>query len=271
MIRRLPIPLFLVTIGSFVNQITSSNNIEIQPTLDSPFGSLLDLATYAGFLEAQVYPASTEDVFPTRPFLRMSLSNKYYRARKCRRVDVAICLRRGNSSNGLPEGVQGIWWQQGISYPEEIVTTSGTWDPVQRLLRVVNHNPGQWGYYDTSSIWKGSYFTFSGAAHLNFFVTMESVLNIYMNEDLTFGQAVPAFTVAGISMQVPIMVMDWSLALEPDGSWLRKSKSLGFDIPSADYTLRQVVDGEGRKGPYFDDMVRARDGRPFIYVEQIFP
>lgn len=54
-----------------------------------------------------------------------------------------------------------------------------------------------------------------------------------MAQDLTFGQAVPLFTFFGIEFEIPIIFLNWTLTLEPDGSWRRRSQFLGIDVPSA--------------------------------------
>jgi hypothetical protein len=59
------------------------------------------------------------------------------------------------------------------------------------------------------------------------------------------------------------------MALQPDGSWRRKTETLGIPTPAGDYTLRNIITGEGEKGPYFDAWLKVRGGRPFIYADQI--
>jgi hypothetical protein len=55
------------------------------------------------------------------------------------------------------------------------------------------------------------------------------------------------------------------MELMPDGSWLRKSTTLGIPTPSGEYYLRSVVTGDGKPGPYYDQFLKSREGRPFIH------
>ena len=55
----------------------------------------------------------------------------------------------------------------------------------------------------------------------------------------------------------------------PDGSWLRTTYTAGIYTPSGNYHLRSVITGDGKPGPYFDGWVKFRDGKPFVYIEQV--
>ncbi len=76
------------------------------------------------------------------------------------------------------------------------------------------------------------------------------------------------FHIFGVPLSFPTWVLNWTMKLLPDGSWGRYSNVLGYPtIPY--YTLRQIITGDGEKGLYFDQWVKARDGRPFIFLDNV--
>lgn len=65
---------------------------------------------------------------------------------------------------------------------ELLLSTAGTWDPVQRVLHLRNYGERVIGFESTSSSKAGCWYTLSGAAHINFFTLTRQTLDIYMNE-----------------------------------------------------------------------------------------
>lgn len=54
----------------------------------------------------------------------------------------------------------------------------------------------------------------------------------------------------------------------PDGvSWDRKSFLLGIPLTAQNYVLRQVVRGDLSRGKYFDEWLKALDGRDYFYLD----
>lgn len=89
-------------------------------------------------------------------------------------------------------------------------------------------------------------------------------------QEIKFGRFSFQFPLFGVPITLPDWVFDWTMALLPDGSWDRRSRTFGMDAPDANYYLRLVVDGGGRPGKYYDDWVKARGGTPIqVVAEQI--
>jgi hypothetical protein len=87
-------------------------------------------------------------------------------------------------------------------------------------------------------------------------------------QDITLGQIVSVPDAFYIPYYVPPFFVNWTMQLLPDGSWKRESSTLGIPNQSGQYTLRRVVDGKGHRAPFFDNWVKARGGRPFMYVDR---
>jgi hypothetical protein len=77
-----------------------------------------------------------------------------------------------------------------------------------------------------------------------------------------------AFTTIYIPASLVNFTMEWQPA---DGSWRRRSRVLGIDDATGNYTLRRIVDGEGKPGLGYDGWLKFRGGEAFIVAEQIFP
>jgi hypothetical protein len=142
-------------------------------------------------------------------------------------------LLPGNSSNGLPKSIQGVWWQDGIKFDEvcpsnclnllltstkqvskvyitgvcrcfvptyrhieqhkrglvalgfqELISSSGVWDPALRRLTIPSSGPRNWGAHDDSSVKApgGLFWLPSGAAHMNWIISVKGSAEIYFNE-----------------------------------------------------------------------------------------
>lgn len=73
----------------------------------------------------------------------------------------------------------------------------------------------------------------------------------------------------GFKLALPSAIFNWTMTLQPDGSWARYSSSFGIISPSGVYTLRQAVDGEGKPGPYWEGWLKDRGGEDFLYGDRI--
>lgn len=67
-------------------------------TVYTPWGPLSDLVWVLACFEANVFPASLTDTFPTNPLLRFSLRNEFYQLRTCAPKDVHRCMYTGKLS-----------------------------------------------------------------------------------------------------------------------------------------------------------------------------
>lgn len=91
-------------------------------------------------------------------------------------------------------------------------------------------------------------------------------------QDITFGQFrggvfnIPPLLTLGASD----LLYNWTMQLTPEGNWYRKSSvpipgTAGIDKGLADYTLRQIIDGNGERTAQFDGWLKYDDGKPFYY------
>lgn len=88
----------------------------------------------------------------------------------------------GNSTNGLPRQIQGIWWQDGVGLPEEAIGTAGEWNAVEKRLVIHDVRDPVWGYEDSSSVWNGLYWLPSGASHFNLYSLSQAAVEFSFNE-----------------------------------------------------------------------------------------
>eukprot|EP00884_Botryococcus_braunii_P013961 jgi/Botrbrau1/22566/Bobra.176_1s0002.1 len=239
-------------------------------TVGTIWGPVMDPATIGKWFEAYVLPAQLNDTFPTNPLL-----NPRFQARLCAPEDVHKCMYYGNSSNGLPESIQGVWWLRDIGYEAEVLhSTAGDWDPVQRKLRIYIYGERIWGFESSDSVVEDCALPFSGASHVNFQTSFETTLDIYMNEDYNSTQIVGGLTLqmpntTGQHLQVPAWAFNWTGTLLPDNRWLRRSWTSGIDTPAGNYIWHQIVTGDGKPGRWYDDWVKWRAGKPFAYIVKV--
>eukprot|EP00884_Botryococcus_braunii_P014178 jgi/Botrbrau1/22761/Bobra.0132s0092.1 len=240
-----------------------------------PVGGLFDPATYALWVVDQLLTAQVTDIFPTSParLYRPTPRTDLYKLEPCARVNISSCLYRGNSSNGLPESLQGIFWMDGIGLEDEAVGMAGVWDPVKRSLAICPGCTRNWAYKGTSSqqVPPFNWWSPSGAALYNLALWSGGIYELFLNKELTYGEVLPRFKVLNQTIYVPSFLLNFSMVLQPDGSWYRESKLLFnlIDSPTGRYTFRRIIDGQGRHGPFFQEWLAARNGSPTMIPLQV--
>eukprot|EP00884_Botryococcus_braunii_P003657 jgi/Botrbrau1/13292/Bobra.27_2s0012.1 len=261
--------------------VVGSADLEMQSSMaESSFGlnPLEDFTAVYGepktfgpigaWLIAQLGPASFDQLFPTWYWPRLALHFAWSRPVICERKDVAQCMTYGNASNGLPERLQGILWQDGVGIPEQAISTAGIWDPENRILSFGPSNNRQWAYWESNSTFGPSGFHQSGASLMNFHSLIESHLRIYFNEELTFGQVIIVVPLLGIDFALPPTLVNWTMTWDPkEGYWIRNSSAFGVSEQLGNYILKPIVDGEGQPTRFFDDWLKARDGNHIVVNE----
>eukprot|EP00884_Botryococcus_braunii_P003231 jgi/Botrbrau1/12909/Bobra.0299s0020.1 len=222
------------------------------------------------FSTQQIWHADFNTSVPSFPNFQI-LNGARFKFGFCERADVGKCMYRGNSSNGMPKSTQGLWWQEGLLKvnDEELVSSAGRYNPQTRLLTITAMTaPRNWGAHDTVNVYvPGLFWAPAGTGHLNMAAALGSEIEFVLNEDFTFAQIVAVFHIFGFPVSLPTWWLNWTMKLLPDGSWARDSDTLGY--PTVPYTLRQIITGDGEKGLYFDEWVKARDGRPFIFLDNV--
>eukprot|EP00884_Botryococcus_braunii_P015076 jgi/Botrbrau1/2356/Bobra.39_1s0040.1 len=238
-------------------------------------GSFLQWTTQ--IIEATLYRADITTPMPYSALgmqLGLQRPNATYEMSLCEREDVAKCLYYGNSSNGLPKQLQGLFFLDGINIPEEITSPAGDWNPELRRLALCPACKGKWACSGNSSelapgcpIWLTS-----GAAHCNLFIWWDFFIDIYYNQDINLGQLVGGINWLGYKVHAPLWILNWTQELQPDGlSWRRRSSAVFQNTSGGDYYWRAIVDGLGEPTRYFSKWLKAYDGRPFSYISNITP
>eukprot|EP00884_Botryococcus_braunii_P023444 jgi/Botrbrau1/9784/Bobra.85_1s0028.1 len=236
-------------------------------------GVFTDIGLFGRFWESQYFPVTTFDTILPSAILNLSPnSNRYFRIGKCPRPDVFKCLKHGNASNGLPKAVQGVWWQDGVGFDEELISSAGQWFPEIRRLNILAGTESRvWAAHDTVAVkLPGAFWLPSGATHLNWLACYSGMASIVFNEDITFGQIYGSLLLLNtFRIEYPAFYLDWTMSLLPEGSWQRKSRTFGIPTASGDYTLRNVVTGAGQPGTYYKEWTKSRYGRPFIFLDDL--
>eukprot|EP00884_Botryococcus_braunii_P009286 jgi/Botrbrau1/18359/Bobra.0179s0084.1 len=219
-------------------------------------------------LSAQFFHATIYDTIPTLPWVQQFFTFKSVSSTIdiCQRKDLAKCFVRGNASNGLPERLQGIWWSDGLDTTSQAFSTAGIWYPEQRKLTFPYYANAE---DPTSSEFVNGTWTSSGAQDLNFLITYVTTLNLYLNEDYSFAQIQVGFPLAGIPVEIPVAILDFTMRWMGNDQWERKTSILGVGSEKADYILKRVVNGNGSNGPWFSDWLKYKGGAP-VAIASIF-
>lgn len=92
-------------------------------------------------------------------------------------------------------------------------------------------------------------------------------------QDLNYGEVQARFKILYQTVYVPTWALNFSMALQPDGTWYRESKVFFnlIDSPAGRYTFKNIIDGEGKPGPFFNEWVAARNGSPTRIPLQVLP
>ncbi len=91
-------------------------------------------------------------------------------------------------------------------------------------------------------------------------------------QDITFGQIMLGFEVAFVPIFLPPSLVNFTMEWQPaDGSWRRRTQTLGISDETGNYILRRIVDGEGKPGLGYEGWLKFRGGEPFIVTEKVFP
>jgi hypothetical protein len=85
----------------------------------------------------------------------------------------------------------------------------------------------------------------------------------YPLQDFSFGLMIVGLKAFGFPITVPTFLLNWTMTYQPENTWRRDSSGLGIPLPSANHFMRQIIDGNGRPGPYLDKWIKGREGHPF--------
>eukprot|EP00884_Botryococcus_braunii_P008642 jgi/Botrbrau1/1777/Bobra.0217s0032.1 len=219
--------------------------------------SFIDIGQVAWVIAAQFLHASTSDIFPTS-FLTLNPFGPKFKLEVCSRKEVAKCMYYGNSSNGLPPNLQGIWWTDGLGLPTVAASFSGPWDPLARKLRMGPIYARTWAFENTSSELVGLTWTASGASDFNTNLVPYFFFDIYLNEFFTYGQVVAGVQILGIPILLPIPLFNFQMEWLGDDTWQRKSSLFFLPAGSGNYFLRRAVTGEGKPGRWFNGFLKYK-------------
>eukprot|EP00884_Botryococcus_braunii_P000892 jgi/Botrbrau1/10803/Bobra.0064s0009.1 len=224
------------------------------------------------FVVSQIFHAQITDTFPTLPFLN-PLNWEFWKLLPCEKKDVAKCLWWGNSTNGLPKQIQGIWWQDGVGLPEEAIGTAGEWNAAEKRLVIHDVRDPVWAYEDSSSVWTGLYWLPSGAAHFNLYSLSQAAVEFSFNEDATFATiGISFYGIPAAFLRWINFFNVWTMQYIPeDNTWYRESALFGVPTKIGEYYFRQIIDGVGDPTDQFPAWLKYTGGKPFMVRKRIFP
>eukprot|EP00884_Botryococcus_braunii_P014788 jgi/Botrbrau1/2330/Bobra.39_1s0019.1 len=242
------------------------------PAVNVRIPDYFNLFGFGLFLVMQLFPAKVTDTLPNN-LITLDPRLVFYKLQVCKRAGVTDCMPYGNSSNGVPANIQGIWWTDGLGDKSLAISSGGgPYDAKTRVLEVSTYANRQWAWEASDSIWQGYYWQESGAA--SYQVGLQTRVNylIHLNEDTTFGQIVLTLTAFGTRIEIPTWFADFTMQYLGEGVWDRKSYGLFVDVLIGDYKLKRIINGDGSKGPWFTKgWLTYRDGIPLVTGVQIYP
>ena len=148
----------------------------------------------------------------------------------------------------LPEVLQGIYFMDGNTLPDDCLTLSATavWDPETRLLKLPVFGPWQWTFHPSKE----------GRRLLNLVQTFKVTYELKFQEDLRHAVVVPK--VLG-GLPVPRWLTEFTMTQTQDSvngeTWNRRNTIFFRLIPAGGYILRKIVDHQGQKTAAFDKML----------------
>ena len=150
-------------------------------------------------------------------------------------VNIAEEMRIGTGETGLPESLQGLWWMDGVPYPEVVLSFGGSiWDADSRTLI---GNPLEEGVMAFNDDLLGSlYYGLYGAT--------QASMVVQFNEDITSADISLNVRVLGMTIPLPQWFMSFTMFLVEDGLWDRDT-SVIFFVPVGSYKFRRIVTADG--------------------------
>jgi hypothetical protein len=185
----------------------------------------------ASLQPAQVMAKSLSDISDLKAFTR---------------ADAVDSLPYFNYSASFPPSMQGIWWMADTPSTFELLTVATCeWDQEKRAITIDMTAQDTYAYIDSEK----------SKASLAPLLASNAVYVVEFNE--TFDFATIRLEFGSI---LPITVPDWLLSftmtLQEDGNWLRKSRVLAWELQ--DYVLTKIVDDNGIDTRFFDKYVKSK-------------
>jgi hypothetical protein len=163
-----------------------------------------------------------------------------------------------NKQTNLPTVLKGIFHMDGNPLPDECITFYNLeWDVQTRSLVIPVFAPVQWTFHNSIRGWL-----------LLFFVQVAQVTyKIQFDDTLQQAQITPF----GFGLPIPKWIVSLTLSQDKGSSngdtWQRKNFWFGGISRAGEYTLRRVVDENGRHTPAFNNMLATSPNECLVIIK----
>ncbi|MCX6129895.1 MAG: hypothetical protein NTX25_12650 [Proteobacteria bacterium] len=167
--------------------------------------------------------------------------------------DIDSYMRIGNSANGTPEKLQGLWWMDGNPLPDEVVSFAGAkWQKSYENGQLVGYETyiavyqqGIWSWHDS----------FLGRTLYKLALDTKLTYHFKFNLDFSHSVVTPILTPTADSAELEIpqsMLLDFTMNMVNKNEYSRDSILFG---QPASYRFRRIVDAEGRRLSTFNEFL----------------
>jgi hypothetical protein len=174
------------------------------------------------------------------------------------RLDAIANWMKSVKTTNLPDILKGVFFMDGNPLPDHCLTMNNLdWDEKTLTLVLPVFAPIQWTFHRSFA---GRLLLFS--AQLSRF----SYKITFTDDTLQQAQVTPI----GFGIPVPTWMVNATMSREANSNgdiWARKNVWFGGIPRIGEYTLRRVVDAEGRYTPAFTEMLTKVDDECLIIVE----
>ncbi len=166
------------------------------------------------------------------------------------RLDAIANWMKSLTPTNLPDILKGVFFMDGNLLPDHCLTMYNLdWDAETLTLILPVSAPIQWTFHRSLPGW-----VLLRSAQLSRF----SYKITFLDDSLLQAQVIPV----GFGIPVPTWIVNATLTREANSNgdiWARKNIWFGGLPRIGEYTLRRVVDAEGRYMPAFTEMLAKED------------
>jgi hypothetical protein len=81
-------------------------------------------------------------------------------------------------------------------------------------------------------------------------------------QEITFGQIMTGFKILGFPILLPVFAVNFTMEWLGNDSWRRESSVFSIPVAAGDYFLKRAVNGDGSRGPYWNEFLAYSGGGP---------
>ncbi|BAY09423.1 hypothetical protein [Calothrix sp. NIES-2098] len=158
----------------------------------------------------------------------------------------------------LPTPLKGVFFMDGNPLPDTCITMYNLeWDTQNLSLVLPVYGPVQWTFHDSLP----GFLLLVGAQLSRFTYKIQ-----FEDATLKRSQIIPF----AFGLQIPQWLANFTMTQDENSqngeTWQRQNVWLGFITGFGDYTLRKVVDEDGRYTPAFNDMLAKAPNECLVIV-----